>query len=585
MTSEHSALQRFLENPANFEELVSDYEDEVDCYTSLRDEAKKILPSFNEYFQFFTASIDEGPTEFVFNDLNRNAIRSLKNMVLRSSRAGRQFPITSAAELQRRVEAFRDLGVDSVTPHSVIFTLLEHIFDDDKHETHSYEIIDHLLTETPDAPSELVALLVRARFVLATETLNPDSAAVDTHIEKLYHDLPDTIKNDNRSASELIEAATEKSYDNTDKIDLVRGSLARQDGGGALEEFLYLSARDVVERCRHQNREDPWRGELQLTLRQFNCLENLYSENWSKEREARSKSYRQLVLGELDSGGRWRSQRDPTDLPDPDFLSAANRYFQAAHEIESVDVHRYIKYLSKSFRHQATAAQKRELGPGRGWVTSRVIHDKAIERVTQTINHESNVDQDKLTDTIVGVAATHKFRRHQAAAVAAFERRNPESAFEEADEAWDHLDATPIYENTDLLETIGNLTEALLFEMQGEFEEALNQYQDSDNSKLDIQNRITLLGIKYDVDQGNYDTALTEALDTFGEDSPIVTAVQLIAGKSPPSPSIQLPILGGLSAVDSEVMWSFIMSTYLYSTTEKRSSIAQDQIKESLLEL
>lgn len=585
MTLDMSPLQRFLENPTNFDEIVSDYDDEVDCYTNLRDEAGKQLPSFEEYLRFYTASIEEGPTEFVFYDLKRNAARSLKNMVLRSSRAGRQFPITSAAELQQRSEAFRDLGVDSITPHSVVFTLLEHIFDSDEHKAHGYEIIDHLLTETPDTSSELVALLVRVRFVLATESINPDSTAVDTHVEELYRDLPDTLQDDDRNASELIEAARKKSYSDPDKVKLIRNSLARQGDEETLAEFLYLSARDVVERYRHQDRKEPWRGELQFTLRQFNCLEKLHSESWSDERAIRSRSYRRLVLGELASGGRWRSQRDPTDLPDANFLSAATHYFQAAHKIKPIDMRRHIKYLSKSFRHQATAAQNRELGPGRGWITSQVIHDRSIEILTQIIDQEPDVDADKLTDTIVGAAATHKFRRHQAAAVAAFECRNPEAAFEEAEEAWEHLDAIPTYENTDLLETIGGLAEALLFEMQGEFEEALNQYQTNDNSKLDFQNRIALVEIKYDVDRENYETALSKALDVFGKTSPIVTAVQLIAGKSPSSPSIHPPIFEAMSAVDPETMWSFIMSSYLYSQTDEPSSIMRKQVKELLLKI
>jgi len=345
MSTDASALRTFLNDPANFDEIASDYQDEVECYIKLRDKAKKALSTFDEYIQFYGMAIEEGPSGFVLQDLNRNATRSLKNMILRSSSTGKRYPITSVTELERRAEAFHELGVNSVTPQSVVFTVLEFIFDDGN--PNGYEVIDHLLSERSDASSDFVALFVRARFIIAVESLNANSPAVDIYTEEFYQDLPDTIPDDERSASELIDASRKKSYRNTEKIELIRGSLARQPGEEALSEYLYLSARDVVERYRHQSRKDPWRGELQLALRQFNSIENIYSENWSDERATRSRSYRQLVLAELASGGRWRSLRDPNDLPEPNFLSAANRYSRTSHEIKMVDIHRSIKYLGR----------------------------------------------------------------------------------------------------------------------------------------------------------------------------------------------------------------------------------------------
>jgi hypothetical protein len=94
-------------------------------------------------------------------------------MILRDSPAGRRVPITTAEELQQRIEAYQELGVESVSPQAVVFTLLEHIFDSDEYSNLS-QLLDSLLRSYPDVP-ETINPLVRARFVTATETLNPDS--------------------------------------------------------------------------------------------------------------------------------------------------------------------------------------------------------------------------------------------------------------------------------------------------------------------------------------------------------------------------------------------------------------------------
>lgn len=589
MTPSPSELQEFVEDPRTFDELAADYDDDVACYTDLRDEAKRTLSSFDKYLEFYAASIEHGPTEFVFYDLNQNAVRSLKNMVLRSSRAGRRFPIASAAELQRRIDLYNELGVDSVTPRTTLFTIIEHILDDDSHAAHAHQILDQLLADQPADGSELITLLARVRFVLATRSLHIDNPGLEIYMNELRDDIPDPLPEDDRTASELLTAAEKKSFADPKKIEFVQASLARQWDENVLREYLYLTACDTVERYRHQERDDPWRGELQVAVRQYDCLENIYEEELDTERIARIRSYRRLALAELQSGGRWRSLRDPGGLPESNFLSAGNHYFKAAQEIESVDAHRYIKYLSKAFRNHATAARHRELGRARGWHTTRLIHDRAINILTQHVEYfqsaESDIDTDSLTETIIGAVGTHKSRKHRAAAAIAFEHRTPEKMGEHLDEAWDHLDAIPTYEPTDLLETLHTLSEALLFETQDLYKEATDQYQGIQSNIIDIEKRVRLVGIKHDITQGNHQSALDTAETAFEENSPIRTAVQLITGESPSSPRIQPPLFEGLSAVNPETKWWFTMLTYLNSKSTQDSEFMQNQIKELLLDL
>lgn len=589
MTPSSSEVEEFVEDPQTFDEFAADYDDDVSCYTDLRDEAKRTLSSFDAYLEFYAASIEHGPTEFVFYDLNRNAVRSLKNMALRSSRAGKRFPIISAAELQRRIDSYAELGVDSVTPRTTLFTIIEHILDDDVHDAQVHQILDQLLADQPSEGSELITLLARVRFVLIAESLNINNPSLEIYLNELRDDIPDPLPEDDRTASELLTAAERKAFADPKKIEFVQASLARQWDENVLQEYLYLTASDTVERYRHQERDNPTRGELQVAVRQYNCLENLYEKKLDSERIARIRSYRRLALAELQSGGRWRSLRDPGDLPEPNFISAGNHYFNAAEEIKSVDVHRYVKYLSKAFRNHATAAHRRELGRARGWHTTRLIHDRAIEILTQHVKHfqsaEFDVDQDSLTETIVGAVGTHESRKHRAAAAVAFEHRTPEKMGEHLDEAWDHLDAIPTYEPTDLLETLHTLSEALLFETQDLYEEAMDQYQDIQSNIIDIEKRARLVEIKNDITQGNYQSALDTAEIAFEDGSPIRTAVQIIICESSSSPRIQPPLLEGLSAVNPETKWWFSMLTYLNSKSTQDSEFMQNQIKELLLDL
>jgi hypothetical protein len=584
MSSDSLTVREFIQDPSIFDTIVADYEDDADCYNDLRDEAKKSLSSFDEYLEFYATCIERGPKEHASSDLERNAVRSLKNMVLGSSTAGRRFPIVSAADLQHRIDSYQELGVESVTPRTVTYTIIEHILDDSPDESQVYVTLDHLLTDQADKSDELVTLLSKARFVFAAETLQLDNPALEIYLDEFCDDLPDPLPDDNRTPAELLAAADEKPFTDSQKIALVQASLARQPDEDALQEYLYLTARDTIERYRHQDRDNPWRGELQLAVHQFNCLENIYQEALEQERTSRIRSYRQLALAELKSGGRWQSLRDPNDLPEPKFLSAGKSYYRAANEIKAVDPHRYIKYLSKAFRNQAVAARYQELGAAHGWYTTRLIHDRAISLLTQYAE-QFDVDQDNLTETIVGAVGSHKFRKHQAAAVVAFEHRNPEQLASHLNEAWDHLDATPTYENTDLLESLRTLSKALSSEIQGQYEEALRQYKRVENTQIDIEQRIRLVEIKQDIAQENYQSATYTAKETFENGSPIITAVQLIAGESADSPSVYSPLFKKLSAVDPETKWWFAMITFLSSSTKQENKFLQNQVKETLFEL
>lgn len=563
--SKTSEIKTLFDEPETFDELAAQYDDGQDCYENLLIQAKQSLDTFKDYAEFYSICLEYGPTSYVQSQLEENAVRSLKNMVLQTSTAGKQFPIRTVAQLRKRIDTYRDLGVKSVTQRSVAFTLLEHLFDDDEHESYMYEILSRLLRSQPSSPGELTAILVRTRFIVASETASRQSS-LETFGEELFTEFPDPRPDDDATAREQLQVSQECDYADREKVELAASALSRGGDAEILEEYLYLSARDVVERYRHGHRDDPWRGELQLALRQWNCILNAFSETHSDERLSRSRSYRHLVVGELKSGGRWRSQRDSQSLPEAKFLAAAGEYYCAANEIREVDAVRYIKYLSKSFRHQATGAHHKEWGPCHGWLAAQLMHGLAVEIVTDKIDEIDLTEG--LKQTLVETAAFHNFRGHRAAAIVAFERRNVERLSNEIDEARAHLDTVPGSPTQELLDALENLEQALVFEETGEFTEALKQYQKVAHPKLDLKGRIRLVEIKRAVSDGRYGQAKDIAEEEFGENSPICTAVSLVAGNAADSPSIQPPVLEGVAAVDEEAKWQLTYLVHLLGGTD-----------------
>ena len=580
--TEKSQAQEILEDPERYDEITSEYEDEVAAYEVILDQAKSSLDTFEDYAEFYSVCIENGPSKYIIGQLEENAVRSLKNMVLQTSTAGKRFPIRTASELYQRINRYTELGVESVTQRSVSFTILEHIFDSDTSESYAYMILSQLLRDQPSDQNELVAILVRSRFVIAAETVDRKTS-LKTYAEELFDDLPDPKINENATSTEKIEESKKLKYRNPQKIQLVTSALINSRDTEILEKYLYLTARDIVERYRHKQRDNPWRGELQLALRQWNCILNAFSETYTDERLARSRSYKFVVLGDLKSGGRWRTQRDRRSLPEAGFLSAAEDFFAAAEEIRDIDPVRYTKYLSKSFRFQATGAHHKQWGPCGGWLATQLMHGQAVEIITGVLDELEETQ--RLQETILQTSALHNFRGHQAAAVVAFERRNLDKLSKEIEEARSLLETGPIPGSPDqeLLETLEKLEQCLIFEDRGEFKEAFNQYKSISDPKLDVENRKYLVKIKQAVKHREYEKAKNIAQKRFGEASPILTAVYLIAGDQINSPSIKPPVFDRVSAVNRKIKWELTFLVHLLSSAD--IDIGSEHIEQLLYEL
>lgn len=512
-------LQNFLENPEQYKQIVTEFNSDRDCFESLRDAAKNSLKSFEELFEFYQLFAENGSSKLIKSHFERNSARELKNMILRDSVSGRRFPIRTAAEFKSRIDQYHELGAkieaENITPHAMTYTLIEHIINKDRHKDHGYDVLDNLLNELPESHSVEVNILVRARLIFAIEGLDSQTNAVHQYVDQFYSDFQDPLPDDNRSASELREAARKESYESQQKLTLIQSSLARKQDTASLHDYLYLSFTDTVERYRHDTRKQPWRGELQLAISQANCLKYTFDDlELSSAWKSRLNSYQRVALGELASGGRWRSQKDPRNLPKPDFKEASKHFLHAANEIQSVDEIRYIKYISKSLRHLATASRSTESSQTFGWSRSKRIHQIAISIMTDMLEQNAGPDY---SQTISESIAIHKFKKHEAGVVIAFAQGDPSQMIKEANEAWSIIDNLPVYVDTTILETGKELAEALKLEMEGQTDEAIVQYEQAAISDFDLSCATMVAKIKRDIDTNEYQNVL-EIVDNMFED-------------------------------------------------------------------
>lgn len=181
--------------------------------------------------------------------------------------------------------------------------------------------------------------------------------------------------------------------------------------------------------------------------------------------------------------------------------------------------------------------------------------------------------------------ALHTFWSHQAAASAAFDRRDTDAIQEEITAAWKYVDSTPTYVKTDFLDTLNDLRETLVLEDEGKFQAAAERYQEVDDSRIDLSQRITLVEIKDHIDSGRYDTAVEQVEAVFGEDSPVTGAVALVSGEYVSSVSVYPPVLEDLRAADPAIKWPLVFYTYLASGSSDTDNEVVDSIHNLLREL
>jgi hypothetical protein len=579
--SDSERVDLLLSGSMSFEELVEDFDDEIDCYYSLQNAAKTHLRSFEEYLRFYEVCIDQGPTGFVYSRLNRNAERSLKNMVVRGSDAGERFPINSLSELDNRVQGYQELGLDGLTTESVISTILEHIYTE--RENSVYEICDNLLHDS-NQPITGKKLLVHARFVSVANSVDRDTEAFDYYVSKFLSDLPDPYPEDERSADELWERSEEAAYSETKKLKLAQSSIVRQPAECRLAEYLYLDARDTVERYRHGQRK-PKRAELQLCSHQIRLLQAKFRDIFTEEQNIRLRSYRRVVLGQESSGNWWSSQQDIDNRPDPNYRKAAAHFYRAAQIIKPIDRNRFLKYFSKAVRNVATAATYENYGPANGWEACSHLHNTAT-RVLSSLGENGDA---KATKTVDESIALHRCLGSRADAVLACYEGDSQRIRESVNNAWQVLktDDVPVYINTDFLKALDTIADALEHKAEGAFVDAIGEFESVEVNEelLPTEQAKNLEKIKSHLVGEEYRGALEIAEKTFNEGAPIRTAVEILAGEEAHTPRLTEEYTYPIIGVSDASIWALAMVTEFIQEGDEADSEIIDQLENLLLEL
>ena len=81
--SDEPQVRAIILEPETFDEITTQYEDQIHCYEALLEQAKRSLGTFEEYAEFHSVCLEYGLTNYVRSQLEENTVRSLKNMVLR----------------------------------------------------------------------------------------------------------------------------------------------------------------------------------------------------------------------------------------------------------------------------------------------------------------------------------------------------------------------------------------------------------------------------------------------------------------------------------------------------------------------
>ena len=401
-------------------------------------------------------------------------------------------------------------------------------------------------------------------------------------VEELLADLPDPLSNDERDGETLLKESNKLPYGDPDKLKFAQAGLVRTESNDALIEFLYLTAQDVPERYRHQSEDTPWRGELLLARTQLSILLNSFSDYLSEKRKRRGLSYKQMITGDIESGGRWRSQRDPNKLPEPNFSRAASAYLEAAKEISSVDCERQMKYLSKAFRHQATAVRHSEDLPLFGWDACRSIHKNAKEVLTAT-NQEIGEKHD-LEQPLIGLLTLHTLLYHRASAVVAFQQEDVKAMEDHIENMWEMLDGVGVYVERSLMEDLNYLANGLRSEVEGNYSAAHKEYGNFSHSSIKVSQRQVLVSLKQNVQSGEYQDAVRKAKDVFDEDGLLVNALKLVNGKKVSEINVQPPVLKDLFGSSPEEKYTFGQMVRLASGDENNDVLVK-RLEELFMEL
>lgn len=506
--------ERLLETPEEYEELVEAYDNGVAFYEKTRSKIPQITNSFEEYLSYYQIFINRGPRSYIYSSLERNTNRSIKNMLLGSSDAGQEFRIHTLNEAAQRVQDYQDLGVEGTSLTGVVTTLLEELYEEHPPQF-TYPVLSALLNSVPDDEQGAIELVARAQLVTGIHKSHYDERILE-ELDQYLCLTNDPRPKDNRSADELIKQANNHLYSDPELISLYGAALHRDPSITRLSEYLYFSARDVVERYRHQGQKQPTVGELRLSENQFTLVQMITTKD-DPEYVAYLQSYLHIARGIYESGRKWQSEQDPRKTKGPNFAKAAQEYLRAAAAIYGWNNERYIKYLTKSLRHAANATDS--------WKAKVEIHDCAV---VVLIEASQQIDDGDVSDVLEESKVRHEFWSQVAESYTQIERNNPDDAHDLAVAAEEDLNKLEMDSSSYLLQRVITISECQILEQDGFYDDAVSRCADFDFDDEKIKARENIAQIKSYLEDGDLEIAKDYAQSEFGDNSVLTNAIRAI---------------------------------------------------------
>ena len=575
---------KLVANPELYESFASEYSDEMSFYSALRGNAQHSL-SFHEYVELRRVFLNRGPTSAIRKRLEERLGRSLKNMVLGNSPRGQAYSVSTLRQLASRRQQFAALNIEVPELLSVVQTTIEHLYDEVGTPAESRETLAELLSAVP--ADEYAATEYVARAWLTEVTLGSDTP-VDRLSDKISRYVsivptPEPPVDCERSATAYIAAAKERSFADPTKRQLHEMALHTSPSVETLSGYLYLTAANDIEAYRHGD-DNITRADLMIARRHLQLLQTISAYPQDSDRTAYVDSYLHLVNAIEAGGGRWLSAR--AGKPQPAWWTVTEEYARAAAVIRSANPVRFIKYLSKSFRHAAHATDD--------WTTRYEIHanvQQLFERLDPaTIASTEHMSEEDITSAIAGTLSTHRCRKHEAEAHLAIETPAYEKVHWAVSQARAEADRAPQGSiQLQNLNTIEQFATARQAERSKQFQTALEHYDDitpsDDALKLGITCHQQLCQLKMLVDAGRDEKALTRAHEWFEPESAILAATKASCGLSPDFDSGVHSVSDQFLSIDTDILSVFPTFIRLAGSGGPITDVVQQQLEDCLIML
>jgi len=525
-----------LDKPSNIHSFIEEYKGGGEAYSKIIGGLD--TGSFDDFMKlqnlFVKANYDEAGR--VTRWIEYGLARSIKNSILDESST---FPVTTLVDVNERLKAYRDIGIDVPTVFETIETTIEALYDNDWEN--ALHVVEGLLYETPDASlhsnediDDSIDLLLRLKATMVVDsdakqgTLNYKTVekVVDSYANLTNTPLiPDRKINGNlndKSIKEMFAIAEDRSYEDIIKKRMY-GYICHYDSRcfDAFVEYLYLSGRNIVEDQRH-GMEKPTRARLALAEKQFKTVNLLSKEgivNRSEKEVAWSLSHYHVSRGALKASGWVESQRE--NQPKPEFESAATEYVHASsYLVDKVPV-RAMKYRSKAFRYAAKRTSR---------TATIAIHDKAVEYL---INIAVEIDEPYFTASVQDRIRYHLFKKYENQIDQAYINGEYSVVNSLYYESISIAKSIKIPMKTHNIEKKHLTSQAKRAEAEQDYETAIAAYEQLNKSTTFIQNRKTLIKIKKLITDGKPEQALEVSNEFSGSHKVIHDALYIINDQYP----------------------------------------------------